>query len=260
MFVLNTRGMKVSCSTSCIPHKDPHTVEPVLHAIDTECFELFLFSHWDMEETSRIFSEYPFFSVHGSKKLCFILEDNLKQGIALLKNDISLAYNVGASTIVLHAYNSLNKTPNLSRVVRALEKIQKFALDRSITLSIELIPHKTISIPDLAAFFNNNIEWIHFTFDLEYTSKFHCLESVLQYVSRANNVHVRDYDGNWIVDGKRRYLKPLDGTLNFDTIFETISQSGYDGTYTLEAPHDSVGDINKSMQWLTNSLKTHTPL
>ncbi|MGD2247489.1 MAG: sugar phosphate isomerase/epimerase [Candidatus Methanofastidiosia archaeon] len=251
--------MDVSCSTSCIPHRDPHTVEPVLHTIDTDYFELFVFNHWDTQKASRIFAGYPFFSVHGSKRLCFILEEDINQGIALLKQDITLAHKVGASTLVIHAYNSLNTNPDLSQVVAALKKTQKYAADRSITLSIELIPHKTISIPDLAAFFDK-IDWINFTFDLEYTSKFQCLIPVLTYVSKVNNVHVRDYDGTWIINGKRRYLKPGDGTSDFDTIFSTIAASGYTSMYTLEAPHNSVKEINQSMKWLTTSLKTHTHL
>jgi sugar phosphate isomerase/epimerase len=251
--------MNISCSTSCIPHRDPHSVEPVLHTIDTDYFELFVFNHWDTQKASRIFAGYPFFSVHGSKRLCFVLEEDIRQGIALLKDNITLAHHVEASTLVIHAYNSLNENPNLSQVVAALEKIHPFAADRSITLSIELIPHKTISIPDLAAFFDK-IDWITFTVDLEYTSKFQCLDPVLRYASKANNVHVRDYDGNWIVNGKRRYLKPLDGTLDFDTIFKTIAASGYNGMYTLEAPHNSIKEINASMKWLTTSLKTHTLL
>jgi sugar phosphate isomerase/epimerase len=249
--------MMMSCSTSCIPEREPELVEPVIQHIDADYFELFLFNHWSKEEVSRIFPGYSIFSVHGSKRICFILEEDFEKGKELLKKDIELCYKVEASTIVLHIYNPLNETPNLDRVINLLSSIQKFAQEHSVTLSLELIPHITISIPDLAEFLDLNLEKTFFTIDLEYTSKYACLREVLTYVSRVNNIHVRDYDGHWVINGKRRYLKPLDGYLNFDSIFSMITQSGYTGTYTLEAPHKTVDEINSSMQWLKTSLKTH---
>lgn len=251
-------SMLISCSTSCIPEREPERVERMLHSIDTDHFELFLFNHWDTKDLYHLFSGYSFFSVHGSKKLCFILEEDAHKGEALLKEEITLAYRIEASTVVLHSYNSLNETPNLDRVVRTLDKTQKFAEEHSVTMSLELIPHISISIPDLAAFLDSHLDGTFFTIDLEYTSKFECLDEVLLHADRVNNIHVRDYDGNWVVNGKRRYLKPLDGNLDFGTIFTTIIHSGYSGTYTLEAPHKTVGEINSSMEWLKTSLKTRT--
>ncbi|KYK38880.1 MAG: hypothetical protein AYK18_00440 [Theionarchaea archaeon DG-70] len=252
--------MKASCSTSCIPKREPQSVESVLQHIDTDYFELFLFNHWDKEEIPHIFSGYSFFSVHGSKKLCFVLEEDAAKGMTLLQEEIALAHKVEATTIVLHSYNSLNEYPNLERVVTTLLSLKELAEDYSVSLSLELIPHISIPIPELAAFLDSHLDETFFTIDLEYTSKFECLEDVLSYASRVNNIHVRDYDGHWVIRGKRRYLKPLDGNLDFDTIFSTIAQSGYTGTYTLEAPHNTVEEINFSMRWLKTSLKTHSSL
>ncbi len=249
--------MMASCSTSCILEREPELVEPIIQHINADCFELFLFNHWSKKEVSRIFSGYPFFSVHGSKRVCFVLEEDFEKGKELLKEDIELCYKVEASTIVLHIYNSLNETPNFDRVIKILESIQKFAQEHSVSLSLELIPHISISIPELAAFLDSNLEKTFFTIDLEYTSKYQCLHEVLTYVSRVNNIHVRDYDGQWVINGKRRYLKPLDGTSDFVSIFAMITQSGYTGAYTLEAPHTTVDEINSSMQWLKTSLRTH---
>lgn len=226
--------------------------------IDTDHFELFLFKHWDRDEASHFLSGYPFFSVHGLKNFSFVLEEDFERGIKLLREDIMLAYHVEASVVVLHAYNSLNRTPNVDRVIKTLVKTQEFAQEHSVTMSLELIPHISIPIPELAAFFDSHLDsTVFLTPDLEYTSKYMCLEDVLSYVSRINNIHVRDYDGNWVIDGKRRYLKPLDGNQDFEAIFTTIARAGYDGTYTLEAPHKTVEEINASMRWLKTSLKIH---
>lgn len=248
----------ISCSTSCIPHRDPRTVEPLLSHIDSDTFELFVFSHWDKQETAHIFKGYPYYSVHGSKQLCFLLEEDARKGKELLMADLMLAHEVEAETLVLHIYNSLNKTPDLHRVITTLMEVEPAAQDRGVTLSLELIPHISLSIPDLASYLDTHLDSpFSFTMDLEYTSKFDCLEEVLHYVSRINNVHVRDYDGEWVVDGRRKYLKPLDGTLDFDCIFSEILHSGYAGTFTVEAPHASVDEINVSMRWLRTLLKTH---
>lgn len=252
--------MLISCSTSCIPEREPEPVESVLQHIDTDYFELFLFNHWDRNDVSRIFPGYSFYSVHGSKKLCFILEEDFDKGVTLLKEEIELAHTVGAATLVLHIYNSLNETPNFDRVIKTVVSTQEYADNCTVSLSLELIPHITIPIPELASFLSQNLEKTFFTLDLEYTSKFECLRDVLTHVTRVNNIHVRDYDGHWVVNGKRRYLKPLDGTLDFDTIFSDIARSGYNGTYTLEAPHKSLEEINSSMKWLRTSLKTHKTL
>jgi L-ribulose-5-phosphate 3-epimerase UlaE len=258
MIIIYTELM-INCSTSCIPHRNPQTVEPHLSHIDTDRFELFVFSHWDKRETARVFRGHPFYSVHGSKQLCFVLEEDHQMGKKLLTADITLAHAVEAETLVLHIYNSLNKTPNLERVITTLTEINPIAQDRGVALSLELIPHISISIPDLAAFLHDHLDSpFFFTMDLEYTSKFDCLESVLEYGPRINNVHVRDYDGEWVVNGKRKYLKPLDGNLDFDHIIGTILHSGYSGPYTVEAPHASVEEINDSMAWLRTLLKTHT--
>lgn len=252
--------MMTSCSTSCIPEREPERVEPVLQHIDTDWFELFLFNHWNKKDIPHTFLGYPFYSVHGSKYLCFVLEEDSHKGLTLLQQDIHIAHKVEASTLVLHIYNSLNETPNLDRVINTLKATQTFAEEHSVSLSLELIPHITIPIPEIAAFLDSHLEGPFFTIDLEYTSKYECLTDVLTHINRVNNIHVRDYDGHWVVNGKRRYLKPLDGTLDFDAIFSTIAQSGYDGTYTLEAPHTSVEEINFSMRWLKTSLKTRTSL
>jgi L-ribulose-5-phosphate 3-epimerase UlaE len=214
--------MIVSCSTSCIPRREPETVEPFLSHLDTDHFELFLFTAWDRKEVSTIFTGYPFFSVHGAKQVCFILEADPHKGKELITQDIEVAYRVGATTLVLHAYNSLNETPNLNQVTAALNSLKDYAEKCSITLSVELIPHMTLEIPDLASFLDRTLE------------------------------------AQWILNGKRRYLKPLDGTLDFASIFSTIRKSGYNGTYTLEAPHNTLEEINSSLQWLKTSLKTRT--
>ncbi|MGC1119486.1 MAG: sugar phosphate isomerase/epimerase [Candidatus Methanofastidiosia archaeon] len=250
--------MIVSCSTSCIPRREPETVEPFLSHLDTDYFELFLFSNWDKKEVSTVFTGYPFFSVHGSKQVCFILEEDPDKGKDLITQDIEVAHKVGATTLVIHAYNSLNETPNLGHVIATLNSLEHYAEQCSTTLSVELIPHIAIEIPDLASFLDRTLVDPFFTIDLEYTSKFDCLDEVLTFASHINNIHVRDYDGQWILNGKRRYLKPLEGNLDFASIFSTISKSGYTGTYTLEAPHNTLEEINSSLQWLRTSLKTHT--
>lgn len=248
--------MRASCSTSCIPHRDPAHVESLLPSVDTDSFELFLFSHWDKADLPHLFHGYPFFSVHGTKNLSLVLEEDVEKGIALLKEDITVAYEVEASIVVLHAYNSLNATPNLHRVVEALSRTEAFAHEHSMSLSLELIPHVTLSLPDIATFFSHYNAL--FTIDIEYASKYNCLHELLSHASRVNNVHVRDYDGQWILDGKRRYLKPGDGNLDFDSIFSAFTRAGYENTYTLEAPHASVEEINASMEWLRAALKSHT--
>jgi sugar phosphate isomerase/epimerase len=257
---ISTGVMLISCSTSCIPEREPHSVEHMMSHIDTDHFELFLFNHWGKKGLSRIFSGYPFFSVHGSKQFGFTLEKDIKKGKNLLREDITLAYKVEASTLVLHCYNSLNENPDLDRVLAVLSSAQKCAEEHHVSLSIELIPHIKIPIPELASFFSSHLDKTFFTADLEYTSKFECLDEVLTHVTRINNIHVRDYDGHWIVNGKRKYLKPLDGNLDFDDLFSTIIQSGYKSTFTLEAPHKTVEEVNASMGWLRTSLKTHTSL
>ncbi|MBU7032155.1 MAG: sugar phosphate isomerase/epimerase [Theionarchaea archaeon] len=233
-------------------------MEPLLSSIDSDSFELFVFNHWDKEETAHIFTGYSYYSVHGSKQLCFLLEEDARKGRELLSADIRLAHQVEAETLVLHSYNSLNKTPDLHRVVTTLMEVNPSARDHGVALSLELIPHISLLIPDLAFYLDTHLDSsFSLTMDLEYTSKFDCLREVLQYSPRINNVHVRDYDGEWVVDGRRKYLKPLDGNLDFDSIFSEILQAGYVSTFTLEAPHASVDEINVSMTWLRTSLKTH---
>lgn len=205
-----------------------------------------------------MFTGYPFFSVHGAKQACVILEEDTEKGKDLIIQDIDVAHKVEASTLVLHAYNSLNESPNLDHIAATVNTLQEHAEQCSVTLSVELIPHMAIKITDLASFFNRTLRNPLFTVDLEYTSKYDCLDEVLVHAPHINNIHVRDYDGQWIRDGKRRYLKPLEGILDFPSIFSAISRSGYRGAYTLEAPHDTQEEINSSLEWLRASLKTHT--
>ncbi len=253
-----------SCSTCCIQEREPEAVAPMLQYIDADYFELFLFNHWEKEkkeEIPHIFAGYQFFSVHGSKKVGFLLEEDTEKGMALLREDILVAYKVEASTVVFHIYNSLNEKPDLGKVVGILESVRGYAEEYSVSLSLELIPHIAVPIPEIARFFDIHLDKnIFFVMDLEYTSKYQCLDEVLHFVSRISNIHVRDYDGQWILNGKRRYLKPLDGTSDFGEIFSIIAKAKYSGTYTLEAPHRNVEEINSSMRWLTFSLRTHNSL
>src|SRR5207247_1196936 len=54
---------------------------------------------------------------------------------------------------------------------------------------------------------------------------------------RVCHVHVKDYDGQaFLADGRRRYLHPGDGRIDFASFFAQLQQRKFSGSISLEAP------------------------
>jgi sugar phosphate isomerase/epimerase len=55
--------------------------------------------------------------------------------------------------------------------------------------------------------------------------------------NRVVHIHIKDYDGQtFYPDGRRRYLHPGEGRIDFNHFFHALRDRGYSGTISLEAP------------------------
>ena len=74
--------------------------------------------------------------------------------------------------------------------------------------------------------------------------------------SMVMDVHVRDYDGQpFTAEGRRRYLDPGEGQLDFPAIFGALVADGFRGPFMYEGSHTPVsgtGDVSAINAVLAN--------
>ena len=85
------------------------------------------------------------------------------------------------------------------------------------------------------------------------------------------DVHVRDYDGQpFTAEGRRRYLDPGEGQLDFPAIFGALVADGFRGPFMYEGSHTPVsgaGDVSainavlaNMRRWLADADRDAAPV
>jgi sugar phosphate isomerase/epimerase len=89
--------------------------------------------------------------------------------------------------------------------------------------------------------------------------------------SMVMDVHVRDYDGQpFTAEGRRRYLDPGEGQLDFPAIFGALVADGFRGPFMYEGSHTPVsgaGDVSainavlaNMRRWLADADRDAAPV
>ncbi|HEX2033957.1 MAG TPA: sugar phosphate isomerase/epimerase family protein [Chloroflexota bacterium] len=270
----------VACSTGTLARfpsgGDPATLAAYLRQIEADAVEVLFYGRWreDLRGAADALRRcgHPIPVVHAEKNLGGAFgsadPDARADGHRRFLDALRLAEQLGARKLVLHLWDRPDSDRFLDRNLDALAALLPRARDAGITTCVETIPcdasnpvdnvrrcleHFGVTRPggDLAV-----------TLDLEFLGWHDCVERALGSAFGAPvgapalvaDVHVRDYDGQpFAADGRRRYLDPGDGRLDFPAIFGALVRQGFNGPFTYEGAAlpdsaDPVAGVNRVLQ------------
>lgn len=182
-----------------------------------------------------------------------------------------LAEQVGARKLVLHLWDKPDSDRFLERNLAALAALLPRARDAGLTVCLETIPCDVSNPvdnvlrcleyfggadapssaddggPSSGATVVRQGAGLAVTLDLEFLGWHGCVERGVSGVfapargalAGVADVHVRDYDGRpFTPEGRRRYIDPGEGLLDFPAIFGALVRDGFSGPYTYEGSTD----------------------
>ncbi len=253
-------------------HASPEAVADGMERIGAEAYEVLVFGSWkDLRAAARTIASAarPVAVVHGEKRVGGLLgsadpaERRLGQELTLAAVDA--ARTLGAPCVNIHVWDLPDSDRLLERNLEALAEILPAVWRSGVRLLAETIPCQ-LDVPwrnvqrilefcdgvlagqpaaDRAAVSDG--ESIGVNLDLEFLSWHDGLETTLgEYVprwgGRLRNVHVKDHDGKPFIEGRRRYVNPGDGWLDYRHIFTRLRDAGYAGPLTFEGNVTRAGD------------------
>ena len=274
---------------------DPATLAGYLSDIEADAVEVLFYRgfHEDLERTARAFRACgrPIRVVHAEKNLgtAFGSPDpaEVADGQRRFLAALWLAQQVSAQLVTLHLWDRPESDRNLERNFDALAPLLPRVQDAGMAVGLETIPctvHNPVdNVRSALTHFGGLAAGCAVTLDLEFLGWHDCvergvkgafadlesndtllphnpphspMETARKEQSIVLDVHVRDYDGQpFTAEGRRRYLDPGEGQLDFPAIFSALVADGFHGTFMYEGSHTPVsaaGDVTAINAVLAN--------
>jgi len=247
----------------------PEAVADGMASLPADVFEVLLFGMWkDMDAAARTIAQAgrPVAVVHGEKRIGGLLGGEApalrRQGQDLVRAALGVARIVGAPAVNIHLWDLPDSDRNLERNLQALEEILPEVWASGIHLLVETIPcqldvpwrnvERALAFADQCAARARATppggQALGVNLDLEFLSWHDGVDTTLErhvpaWGSRLGNVHVKDHDGHpFDEQGRRRYVNPGDGHLDYPSIFGRLRDAGYAGPLMFEGNVTRAGD------------------
>ena len=243
----------------------PEAVAAAMQALTAEVdvFEVLMFGHghWKdpLQAARTLAAGRPRVAVVHAEKRCGGLlgasdPAERRRGQDLVLQACDAASILGAESVTIHLWDLPDSDRCLQRNLAALEAVLPEVWGRNLRLLVEMIPCQQ-GLPwenvdlalDAAAALAGRCgrattagPSLGVTLDLEFVAWHDGIDPVLsrwlpRRASAVGNVHVKDYDGQpFAADGRRRYVNPGDGGLDFPRIFRALRDAGYGGALVFE--------------------------
>jgi sugar phosphate isomerase/epimerase len=259
------KDRKINCSIACIGVNDHRILINEMNYVNSPGFEFMVYSIWT-DHSRDVIRElkaagFRFDSMHSPKHIGRLLsEENQQshdQAIALLKESIDVAHELGIHIMTTHLWDQNSNDPKLGINLKSLYTLKDYAVDRGVNISVEFIPHTNGGgyVPTAEYLYHSIDPAFSFTLDLEFAAWNGEVADVTKFADRISNVHIRDYNGSPVDEkGRRHYCLPGMGKTDFNFAFSELKRHDYKGIYTLEARHYSTKDINDSLDVLHNAM------
>ncbi len=229
-------------------------------AAEVDVFEVLMFGLWKdpLQAARTLAAVRPRVAVVHAEKRCGGLlggsdPAERRHGQELVLQACDAAAALGAAAVNIHLWDLPDSDRCLQRNLGSLEAILPEVWGRNVRLLVETIPCQR-GLPwdnvdlalDAAAALAARLGRdgvdppLGVTVDLEFLAWHDGIEPLLGgWLSRraaaVGNVHVKDYDGRpFGDDGRRRYINPGDGGLDFARIFGALRDTGYTGALVFE--------------------------
>ena len=247
------RGLASTGLVNRFPDAAPHeAIIEWLPQLDVDGFELGIGRVWDLRRVEHDLGSagLRFATAHADKRIGAELLEDPHAALAELERDCGLAAALGAQLIVLHLWELPIGDGRLEENVALLPACLDVADTSGLALAIETIPCSVGSPLENVHRALDRDDRCRVTLDTEFLARHGQLTAALEddaLWQRVAHVHVKDYadtlrDG----DGRRRYLIPGEGTIDFDHVFDALRARGYEGALTLEVSAvDNGGNIHE---------------
>jgi sugar phosphate isomerase/epimerase len=235
------------------PDAAPHqAIVDRLPELTVDGFELGIGRTWDLARVEHDLggAGLRFEAAHADKRIGAELLEDPHAALAGLESNCRLAATLGASIVVLHLWELPVGDRRLEENLALLPACLDIADASGLLLAIETIPCSLGSPLENVHRALDRDDRCHVTLDTEFLARDGQLEAALEddlLWSRVAHIHVKDYaDALRDEDGRRRYLIPGEGTIDFDHVFRALRARRYKGALTLEVSAvNTAGNIDE---------------
>jgi sugar phosphate isomerase/epimerase len=193
-----------------------------------------------------------------------------EQAVRWLEKNCRLGHLIGSRTVVLHLWGWPELDDNLANNLELLSDCLDKAEDYDLQIAIETIPARVrdpLSNIQLAIADDQRSQ---VALDTEFLARHRQIEEVFEagwlwQEQRVRHVHIKDFNGHSLSspDGKRQYLHPGEGIIDFTSFFARLQQHGFTGTISLEAPaingegQVDIARLQASLNFIKQGLAQH---
>jgi sugar phosphate isomerase/epimerase len=257
------RSMQLLCSTGTFSrYPDFTTYQAILRygpLLAVDGFELMFYPAWyaDIERIADEIgqAELKVVAIHGEKNIGSALgkpqAEEREQGVHWLAENCRLGKLLGARVVVLHLWGLPELDSELENNLEPLQRCCDFAEEYGIALAVETIPcRRADPLSNVHRAVQRDAR-CRVVLDTEFLAMHGQLEEAFESEwlwqgQRVVQVHIKDFNGHaFLPDGRRRYLHPGEGRINFSHFFANLRRRGFDGPISLESPViDSKGHVD----------------
>ena len=249
----------------------PEAVADGMRRLDADVFEVLLFGNWEDQRAAAATlarSGRPVAVVHGAKRIGGLLgaaEPAMRrEGQNLVRQALEVAGVLSAPLVNIHLWDLPDSDRHLERNLDALGELLPSVWASGRRLLCETVPCQA-DVPwravqralDAAGALPGAPAQgpaLGVNLDLEFLAWHDGVEETLTrfvpaWGNRLQNVHVKDFDGRpFDSEGRRRYVNPGDGQLDYPWIFERLRGAGYTGPLTFEGNVTRIADRSAALQ------------
>ena len=256
--------MPVLCSTGVFTQEpewdDPALIYARAPRVPADGFEVLIYHDWYgvLDDVARHLRaiDRPCPVTHAEKSIGPLLVDDRARALHRFEANCRFTRAIGAGTLVLHLWGMPHADARLDTQLDALSHLLDVADNHGLRLAIEAIPcrvHDPLSnIQRVIA--RDERAWV--ALDTEFLAMHEQLDAAmaadwLWTSGRVCHLHIKDYDGRQTdAEGRRRYLHPGEGTIDFPALVARLVARGYAGPISLEATVlDAAGSADLPRAW-----------
>ncbi|HEV2067514.1 MAG TPA: TIM barrel protein [Thermomicrobiales bacterium] len=257
------RVPRLLCSTGAISRGPDATAESRVTTYGprllADGLEVMIYATWygRLDEIAGRFRTlgHPMPVTHGEKSIGpdLVARDTAVRDTAFLRFEENCRFTseIGADRIVLHLWGLPDGDALIDRQLEDLPRLLDIADHHAVTLAVEAIP---CIVSDPLSVIRRVLEAddrARVAIETEFLAMHGQLDAVfaaewLWASSSVVHVHIKDFDGQLLdVTGRRRYLLPGQGTIDFERWLVDLAGTGYHEAITLEAPVvDDAGHVD----------------
>lgn len=258
---------QVLCSTGALigrPNgRNYKLLEEFSSQLHCDGFEFMMYDSWydEIEElVSNLRNMHLKFPVmHCEKRIGEAISKNregeLQKAIHRFRVNCEIAYEIGATKLVLHLWDGITSDQAFSNNLFAYPKLLEIAEHYSLDLLVENVvcnkEDPLIHWYQLA----KNYPKVHFVFDTKMAAFHNQMDSIYeeknQWLFEEDHIkhyHVNDYAGGYLDWGNLKTLPIGTGKIDFERFFTLIRKLHYEDTFTVEATaFDQTGQVHMDL-------------